>query len=139
VSVTIIKFFLEPLEHVGEAVNKLVVSAYGGLPFYLWIPVSCILVILIFVIAGYRLRTLFFSLEPHQASPVQAAVRYELEAENRRLQELVDSREAQVAQLETENRGLLELAENNRLRREEIEARLQLAVESSERVKSIQF
>lgn len=67
---TFVKFFLEPAGHIGEALNHLVTAAFDDLPFYLWLPVFSLLVLLIvlvmFFVFGYRVRGLFWNIEPHR-------------------------------------------------------------------------
>jgi len=69
VAVTFVKFFLEPAGHIGEALNHLVTAAFDDLPFYLWLPVFSLLVLLIvlvmFFVFGYRVRGIL----EHRASP----------------------------------------------------------------------
>jgi len=70
VAVTFTNFFLEPAGYIGEALNRLVTAAFDGLPFYLWIPVYTLIVLLIvltmFFMSGYRVRGWLWNIEPHR-------------------------------------------------------------------------
>jgi hypothetical protein len=85
-AVTVTKFFLEPAGHIGEALNHLLVASFRDLPFYLFIPMFILIivggVIVMLIVSGYRIRTPFFSIEPHHRTG-------QLETENKYLIEQV--------------------------------------------------
>ena len=95
VAVTFVKFFLEPAGHIGEALNRLVTAAFDDLPFYLWLPVFVLIVLLIvlsmFFLSGYRIRGWLWNIEPHR--PVEPL--------RERIQELEQRKE--VLQLENQD------------------------------------
>jgi len=118
------KFFLEPAEHIGEALNKLIKAAFTGLPFYHYITVFVLIIILmvlcILVCSGYRIRTLLFNIEPHRPPVDHITHRLaELEDENKRLQQSVESQKqlqcsCGIASIEAANRRLLQLDQTQR-------------------------
>ena len=70
IAVTFVKFFLEPAGHIGEALNRLVTAAFSDLPFYLWLPVFILIVLLIiltmFFMFGYRVHGWLWNIEPYR-------------------------------------------------------------------------
>jgi len=105
IAVTFIKFFLEPAGHVGEAVNRLMKAAFDDLPFYLWLPVFVLIVLLIilamFFAFGYRFHGWLFNIEPHRpVEPLREQIR-QLERERDALQ---DDRQELQRQLAVEQR-----------------------------------
>jgi len=85
VAVTFVRFFLEPAGHIGEALNRLVTAAFNDLPFYLWLPVFLLIVLLIvltmFFASGYRVRGWLWNIEPHRPiEPLRDRIKH-LEAE----------------------------------------------------------
>lgn len=67
-SVTITRFVLEPAEYIGDAFRRFVAAIFTDLPFYMYLPVVVFMIVIfvmtMFVVFGYRLKTLLFSLEP---------------------------------------------------------------------------
>jgi len=91
VAVTFVKFFLEPAGHIGEALNRLVTAAFDDLPFYLWLPVFILIVLLIvlamFFMSGYRVRGWLWNIEPHRpVEPLRERIQL-LEQERQALQD----------------------------------------------------
>jgi len=100
-----VKFFLEPASHIGEALNRLVTSAFEDLPIYLWIP-EFILIILLFVLtmffmSGYRVRGWLWNIEPHR--PVEP-LREQIQQLERERVALQDERQQLRTQLAIEQR-----------------------------------
>ena len=114
VAVTFVKFFLEPAGHIGEALNRLVTAAFNDLPFYLWLPVFVLIVLLIvlsmFFLSGYRIRGWLWNIEPHR--PVEPL--------RKRIQELEQRKEA----LQLENQDLQRQLAVEQQRHTEQQARL---------------
>jgi len=115
VAVTFVKFFLEPAGHIGEAVNRLMTAAYTDLPFYLWLPVFIVIMLLIvlaiFFASGYRIRSWLFNIEPHRpVEPLQERIQ-QLEQEKQALQDERQDLQRQLTdkqQEETYHRARLE-------------------------------
>lgn len=65
---TLTRFFLEPASYVGRAVREFMMSAFEGLPLFLWVPVYGLIVILIVLIlfccCRYRVYTPLLRIEP---------------------------------------------------------------------------
>jgi len=114
VAVTFVKFFLEPAGHIGEALNRLVTAAFEDLPFYLWLPVFILIVLLIvlsmFFASGYRVRGWLWNIEPHR--PVEPL--------RERIQQLEQGKEA----LQLENHELRRQLATERQEHTEQRARL---------------
>ena len=75
---TITKFFVEPLEHIGGAISKFFKATLQDLPVYMWpvvlISILIILTLFLVIMQGYRVNILgpLLGIEPvHQ--PVQHA------------------------------------------------------------------
>ena len=67
-AVTLTRFFVEPFEHIGEAVRKLLMSLLEGVPFYLY-PLMIVFLIVILllpllVFRNYCIRSWFLNIEP---------------------------------------------------------------------------
>lgn len=91
VAVTFVRFFLEPAGHIGEALNRLLTEAYRDLPFYLWLQVFALIVLLLvvsmFFMSGYRVRGWLWNIEPHRpVEPLRQRIQ-ELEQERQSLRE----------------------------------------------------
>jgi len=89
--VTFVRFFLEPAGHIGEALNRLLTEAYRDLPFYLWLQVFALIVLLLvvsmFFMSGYRVRGWLWNIEPHRpVEPLRQRIQ-ELEQERQSLHE----------------------------------------------------
>jgi len=112
VAVTFVKFFLEPAGHIGEAVNRLMTAAFDDLPFYLWLPVFVVIVILIvlaiFFMSGYRIRSWLLNIEPHRpVEPLQEQIQ-QLEQEKQALQDERQELRRQLTDTQQEHRARLE-------------------------------
>lgn len=125
IAVTFVKFFLEPAGHIGEAVNRLVTAAFDDLPFYLWLPVFILIVLLIvlamFFTSGYRVRGWLWNIEPHRpVEPLRERIR-QLEEEREALQAERQDLQRQLAveqQQRTEHRARLDELQVRRLQLE---------------------
>ena len=118
VAVTFTKFFLEPAGHIGKALNQLVTEAFDDLPFYLWLPVFVLIVLLIvltmFFVSGYRVRGWLWNIEPHRpVEPLREQIR-QLEQHRQALQEEKQNLRRQLADEQHERR-------EERARRDELQ------------------
>lgn len=109
VAVTFVKFFLEPAGHIGDALNRLVTAAFKDLPFYLWLPVFVLIVLLIilsmFFASGYRVRGWLWNIEPHRpVEPLRERIQQleqgkeALQLENHKLQRQLAIRQEELTE-----------------------------------------
>ena len=73
-TVTVSKFLLEPLQHLGEGVNRMVTTCLKDLPVHLWPIVLPILLLMLLVMGfGYKIHIVhLFGLEPSKTPMLQA-------------------------------------------------------------------
>lgn len=104
VAVTLTRFFLEPASYMGRAVREFMMSAFEGLPLFLWVPVYGLIVMLIVLIlfccCRYRVYTPLLRIEPahHNGADADqvAALRQqvlELQNRNRELEQDLSARD----------------------------------------------
>lgn len=71
---TVTKFVVEPLEHIGQAVGKLIHGTMRELPVQLWpfaLAFLCLMTIFILTLVfGYRIKLFYlFGIEPGKYTP----------------------------------------------------------------------
>lgn len=99
-AVTLTKFFLEPLEHVGQGISKLISGTLQHLPVHLWpfaLGFLCFMTFLLLILAfGYRIKLFhLFGIEPGKATVPQKSI--EQSEEHKQLRSRVEELTCQVS------------------------------------------
>ncbi len=79
---TVTKFVLEPIEHIGSAIGRLIRNTLQELPVHLWPFASgfLVLVTILTLIMACGYRTKFFGLEPaHRKTSSEAEMAVQIE------------------------------------------------------------